>query len=179
MARPVTTTPPVSGRASVAQPVPWYRLLDRHQWNTLLASNLGWLFDGYETYALILTVAAALRELLNASDLPRLPFYAGAVIATTLFGWGVGGILGGIIADYLGRKRMMMYSILAYATLTGLSALAWSWESFAILRPLVAGTLIGVLGGYSVAATLVGMIYLVGLIAVWFFPETRGKPLPV
>src|SRR5690348_10104547 len=29
----------------------WYRSLDARQWNTLLASNLGWLFDGYETYA--------------------------------------------------------------------------------------------------------------------------------
>ena len=26
---------------------PWYRSLDRSQWNTLLATNLGWLFDGY------------------------------------------------------------------------------------------------------------------------------------
>jgi len=48
----------------------------------------------------------------------------------------------------------------------------------AFLGPLVAGTLIGVLGGYSVAATLVGLIYLLGLAVVWFFPETLGKELP-
>lgn len=117
--------------------VPWYRQLTRHQWNSLLASNLGWLFDGYETYALILTVAVALHQLLGVSQRPHLPFYAGLVIAITLFGWGVGGILGGILADYLGRKRMMMYAILAYALLTGLSAVAWSWASFAVLRFLV------------------------------------------
>lgn len=40
----------------------WYRGLDRKQWNTLIASNLGWMFDGYETYALILTVGVALPE---------------------------------------------------------------------------------------------------------------------
>ncbi len=137
ISRPTATVPPGGLEVTVALPVPWYRLLDRRQWNTLVASNLGWLFDGYETYALILTVAVALRQLLSVGEVTRLPFYAGAVIATTLFGWGVGGILGGIVADYIGRKRMMMYAILAYAALTGLSALAWSWESFAILRFLV------------------------------------------
>jgi MFS family permease len=121
---------------------PWYRSLDRSQWNTLLASNLGWLFDGYEVYALILTVGVALHQLLDASQYAQLPAYAGTVIATTLFGWGVGGMIGGILADYIGRKRTMMLAILAYALMTGLSALAWSWESFAVLRFLV-GVAIG------------------------------------
>ena len=40
--------------------VPWYRVLDRRQWYTLLAANLGWLFDGFENYALILTAGPAL-----------------------------------------------------------------------------------------------------------------------
>jgi hypothetical protein len=40
----------------------WYRSLDRSQWNTLSASNLGWLFDGYETYALVISVGVALRR---------------------------------------------------------------------------------------------------------------------
>ena len=35
---------------------PWYRSLNRSQWNTLIAANLGWLFDGYETYALVISV---------------------------------------------------------------------------------------------------------------------------
>jgi MFS family permease len=121
---------------------PWYRALDRAQWNALAASNLGWLFDGYETYALILTVGAALRQLLPAAELGRAPVYAGAVIALTLLGWGVGGIAGGIAADYLGRKRTMMIAILGYSVATGASALAWSWWSFAGLRFLV-GVAIG------------------------------------
>ena len=28
--------------------LPWYRSLSREQWGVLLASNLGWLFDGFE-----------------------------------------------------------------------------------------------------------------------------------
>jgi MFS family permease len=120
-----------------AAPLPWYRALDRAQRNALVASNLGWLFDGYETYALILTAGAALHQLLPPGEVVRAPVWSGAVIALTLLGWGLGGLLGGVAADYLGRKRTMMIAILAYSITTGLSAVAWSWWSFAALRLLV------------------------------------------
>jgi MFS family permease len=115
----------------------WYRSLDRTQWNTLIASNLGWVFDGFETYALILTVGVALRQLLDHSQYGQIPAYAGLIIATTLCGWALGGILGGVIADYIGRKQTMIFAILMYSILTGLSALSWDWISFAVLRFLV------------------------------------------
>src|SRR5262249_41145366 len=44
---------------------PWYRTLGPGQWKTLIAANLGWVFDGYETYALIISVGVALRQLLD------------------------------------------------------------------------------------------------------------------
>src|SRR6476646_9510573 len=121
---------------------PWYRSLNATQGKTLFASNLGWMFDGYETFALILTVGVALRSLLDPSLYPQVPAYAGTVIAITLLGWGVGGLIGGILADYIGRRRMMIYAILAYSLMTGLSALARDWMSFAALRFLV-GVAIG------------------------------------
>jgi MFS family permease len=117
--------------------VPWYRTLDRRHWKALLATNLGWMFDGYETFALILTLGVALRALLEPSQYAQIPAYAGTVLAITLFGWGVGGMLGGVLADYIGRKRMMIVAILVYSVLTGLSAFAWDWVSFAALRFLV------------------------------------------
>jgi MFS family permease len=121
---------------------PWYRSLNRSQWNTLIASNLGWLFDGYETYALIIAIGVALRQLLDPSQYSQIPFYAGLVIALTLLGWAIGGLIGGVIADYIGRKRTMLLAILAYSVMTGLSAFAWDWVSFAVLRFLV-GVAIG------------------------------------
>src|SRR3569833_2803947 len=121
---------------------PWYRSLNRDQWNVLIASNLGWLFDGYETFALIITVGVALRSMLDPSQYGQIPVYAGTVIALTLLGWGVGGIIGGVIADYVGRKRAMIIAILGYSLLTGVSAFAWDWISFAVLRFLV-GVAIG------------------------------------
>src|SRR6267154_5420166 len=122
--------------------LPWYRSLSRAQWNVLVASNLGWLFDGFEIYALFLTVGFALHQLLDAAQYAQIPRYAGYILATTVFGWATGGVIGGIIADYIGRKRTMILAILAYSLTTGLSALAWDWQSFAILRFLV-GVAIG------------------------------------
>jgi len=116
---------------------PWYRTLNRTQWKTLLASNLGWVFDGFEAYALILTVAVALRQLLDPAQHAQIPAYAGAIIATTLCGWGIGGMLAGVLADYIGRKRTMILAILTYSIMTGLSAFAWDWVSFAVMRFLV------------------------------------------
>ncbi len=46
------------------------------------------------------------------------------------------------------------------------------------IAPLIAGTLIVSLGGYGKAATIIGLFYILGLIAVPFLPETNGKPLP-
>ena len=124
-------------QAVIGAGVPWYRLLDRSQWNTLIASNLGWMFDGYETFAVVMAVGAALRELLEPSQYGQIPVYAGIVIALTLLGWGIGGLLAGVLTDYFGRKRTMLLAILAYSITAGLSAFAWDWQSFAVLRFLV------------------------------------------
>src|SRR5437899_4299522 len=116
---------------------PWYRTLGRTQWRTLIAANMGWVFDGYVTYALIISVGVALRQLLDPASYAQIPVYAGTVIALTLLGWAIGGMIGGVVADYIGRKRAMILAILAYSILTGLSAFAWDWLAFAVLRFLV------------------------------------------
>jgi MFS family permease len=46
------------------------------------------------------------------------------------------------------------------------------------IGPLVAGSLIVNLGGYGRAATIVGLFYILGLVATPFLPETKGKALP-
>jgi MFS family permease len=119
------------------QELPWYRTLSKKHWLILLATNLGWMFDGFENFALILTAGSAFRQLLDPSLHGSIPFYIGSIIAINLFGWAVGGVLGGVMADYIGRKKMMIISILAYSIMTGLSSFAWDFWSFAILRFLV------------------------------------------
>jgi MFS family permease len=132
---------PMSANEAVL-PVVWYRSLTAPQWKTLIAANLGWTFDGFEFFALFVTVGFALHQLLDASQYAAIPRYAGYIVATTVLGWAIGGVIGGIIADYIGRKRTMILAIFAYSLTTGLSALAWNWEAFAILR-LFVGVAIG------------------------------------
>jgi len=123
--------------ATIGGSQPWYRSLDANQWKTMIASNIGWMFDGYETFALILVVGVALHQLLEPSQYGQIRAFAGTVIGITLLGWGIGGVIGGVLADYIGRRRTMIISILAYSLTTGLSAFAWDWVSFALLRLLV------------------------------------------
>jgi hypothetical protein len=33
-------------------------------------------------------------------------------------------------------------------------------------------------GNYQYAGTTISLIYLIGLLVIWFAPETRGRPLP-
>ena len=119
------------------QELPWYRTLSKKHWLILIATNLGWMFDGFENYALILTAGSAFKQLLDPSLYSSISFYIGSIIAINLFGWAVGGVLGGVMADYIGRKKMMIISILAYSVMTGISSFAWDFWSFAILRFLV------------------------------------------
>jgi len=71
----------------------------------LAASNLGWPFDRFETYALILTVGPA--PLLEPARHSRIPAYAASVAALALFSWGIGGTGGGVLAEHLDGQRMI------------------------------------------------------------------------
>jgi MFS family permease len=76
----------------------------------LFASFLGWTFDGYETYALFLVLPFILQDILTPVQAGSTAVWAGIAISITLLGWGIGGLVGGTLADYIGRKRMMLYS---------------------------------------------------------------------
>jgi MFS family permease len=68
-----------------------------------------------------------------------------------------------------------------FPTRTRATAVAFVFNAarfVAFLGPLFAGLIISKLGGYGVAATTVGLIYILGLAVAFFYPETKGKPLP-
>ncbi len=132
------------------------RPLDRAAWRALLVAACGWLFDGYETYALILVGALAIRELVPPDHLAQLPIYFGGLVAITLVGWATGGLVGGVLADYLGRRRMLMLSVLCYAVFTGLSALAQTYWMLLVFRFL---TGLGLGGEFSPGAALVAELW--------------------
>jgi len=177
---------------TATKPVPWYAELDASHWRVLTASFLGFLFDGYETYALFVAMGPALRQLLGPTQLASLTRYAGILVAATLLGWAVGGVLGGILADYWGRKRTMMFTILLYAVFTGSTAFAHSWSQMALCRFL---TGLGLGGEWATGAALIAETWpararskgqslmqsafgcgALSAAAVWFFLQPVGGP---
>ncbi|MEQ3551821.1 MFS transporter [Pseudonocardia nematodicida] len=134
----------------------WHEGVTRAQWRALIAANLGWLFDGFETYALILVAGTVIHRLDPAVPQSSIAFLSGATIAATLLGWGIGGITGGVIADYIGRRRMLLISIVVYAVFTGLTAASWSVTSFLVLR-LITGFALG--SEWGTGASLVAEIW--------------------
>src|SRR5262245_23941496 len=125
----------------------------------LLACGLGWLFDGYETYALFLVGTVAIRDLVAPGELAHLPLYFGGLVAMTLLGWATGGVSFGVFADYLGRRRTLMLSILLYAGFTGLSAVAQSYWMLLAFRFF---TGLGLGGEFAPGTTLVSELWTPG-----------------
>lgn len=122
---------------------PWHQLVSRDQWRVWWASTLGWLFDGYEGYALVLVLVPAMKSLLGpGASTGDLALFGGFVVSGFLAGWATGGLLGGILADTLGRKRTMLLSIVVYAVFTGISGFSVSWEMLLVFR-FLAGVGVG------------------------------------
>ena len=103
-------------------------------WWALVASWLGWMFDGYETYGLVLVMAPAVHQLLAPERPPNESVYIGGLLAVTMVGWAAGGVAAGVIADYIGRRRTLMLSILCYAVFAGLAAISWDYWSLLTFR---------------------------------------------
>ncbi|HEY1608637.1 MAG TPA: MFS transporter, partial [Paraburkholderia sp.] len=122
------------GQAAIGARGRWHDGLTSMHWRVLRASFLGWIFDGYEALVLVVVLAPMLHSVLTPAQATSTPIYAGLVIGITLLGWGVGGLVGGILADYVGRKRMMLWSVFLYALFSGFTAFSTSVAMLCTLR---------------------------------------------
>jgi len=130
--------------------------LSRYQLLVLIVAWLGWVFDSMDATIYNLVLTPALRELLGSRGTPEnIGWYGGIILAIFLVGWAIGGILLGILADYLGRARTLVIAILIYAVFTGLAGLAHTWWQLAIYRFITA---LGVGGEWASGATLVAEV---------------------
>jgi MFS family permease len=128
-----STAPPTGG---------WRSDITRTQWLVLLGTTMGWALDGFAGSLYALVLGPAMTELLPHSGIAVAPgsigLYGGLSVALFLFGWGTGGILFGILADYFGRVRVLSAGIVTYAVFTALAAFADTWWQLGVLR-FVAG----------------------------------------
>src|SRR5258706_7951829 len=98
--------------AITASRTSWRTGLTAQHWRVLWGSYLGWIFDGYEAFALIVAVPPALHSLLTPEQTPNAAIYAGLAIGITLLRWGIGALGGGILGDYFVRKPKMISFLL-------------------------------------------------------------------
>jgi MFS family permease len=96
----------------------------------LIVAAIGFLFDTYELLMTPLVLSPALSELLRVPpNHPEVTRWVGRVLWMTALSGGIFGLLGGWLVDRLGRKSVMVGSILVYSispVLAGLSTnLGW------------------------------------------------------
>src|SRR6516225_6859429 len=114
----------------------WTVSINKSARKALIASWMGWMFDAYEAFVLVLVMTPALHQLLTPNHLRSASIYAGGLLAATQFGFAAGGVASGVLADYVGRRRTLMLSILCYAVFAGLTAMSWNYWSMLIGRLL-------------------------------------------
>ncbi|MEJ2861601.1 MFS transporter [Actinomycetospora flava] len=108
----------------------------RRQRRSAFASAwLGWGLDGFETYAIVLVSSFVVADLIGPNSSP---VYVATIVAVQLIAWALGGLASGVLIDYFGRRRLLMYSIVLYTVATALSALSPNFAVFLVLR-IIAG----------------------------------------
>ncbi len=92
------------------------------QWAICVTAAIGFAFDAYVLLMLPLIVRPALMELLRVGPAdPRINQWVGNLFFWPAVAGGIFGLLGGYLTDLLGRRRVLVWSILLYAV-AGLAA---------------------------------------------------------
>jgi MFS family permease len=133
-----------------------------YQWRVLLVAWLGWVFDSMDAMIYALVLHPALHDLLEAAQGGQpvsdadIGWYGGIIFSIFLIGWAIGGVLFGVLADYIGRTKTLILTILIYAVFTGLAALSDTWWHLALYRFLTA---LGIGGEWAAGASLVAEVW--------------------
>jgi MFS family permease len=118
--------------------LPW----SRFHWLVVIALGITWVLDGLEV-----TLAGALGAVLKRPDTLGLSdAQVGASATFYLLGAVIGALGFGYATDRLGRKKLFTITLLLYLTATALTALSWSFFSYALFRALTGA---GIGGEYS------------------------------
>jgi hypothetical protein len=86
------------------------------QWLIAIIAAIGFAFDSYVLLMLPLIVRPALIELLHVPpNSPAINDWVGIIFYVPAVAGGICGLLGGYLTDILGRRRVLVWSILLYA----------------------------------------------------------------
>jgi len=127
------------------------------QWLIAIIAAIGFAFDSYVLLVLPLIVRPALVELLHVpANSPAINDWVGIIFYVPAVAGGIFGLLGGYLTDLLGRRRVLVWSILLYA----FSALA-SGYSTSVLWLLFwrCGTFVGVCVEFVAAVAWVSELF--------------------
>ena len=139
----------------------WWKDLGPRGQKAFKAAFAGYSLDAFDLIILTLTLAA----IGSTFDVGK--GATGALATVTLSASAVGGILGGVLSDRIGRARTLMLTVGVYSLFTFLSGRASSYEMLLVFRVFQG---IGFGGEWAVGAILV---------AEMIKPEARGKALGV
>lgn len=113
----------------------------------LLGSAIGYAMDGFDLLILGFILSAI------AAELHLTHTQAGSLVTWTLVGAVAGGVIFGMLSDYLGRVRVLTWTILLFAVFTGLCGLArgyWDLLAYRTIAGLGLGGEFGI--GMALAA---------------------------
>jgi len=143
----------------MSQEITRLRDLSKQQVHSGLAAWLGWMFDGLDMHLYTLVAQPFVTTLMGFSLSVKLTTDQQSAVDTRsaiiqaafLVGWAFGGAFFGRVGDLLGRRKVLLLTILTYACFTGLSALAQTWWQLMIFRFVAA---LGIGGEWAVGASL-------------------------
>jgi len=122
----------------------------------LIVAIMGWMFDTMAQQLFNLARKPAIRELLGGhASGATVDQQAGYVTCVFLIGWGLGGVIFGILGDRIGRAKTMMLTILCYTIFTGMSVFSTGIFDFGVYRFLCG---FGVGGQFAVGVALVAEV---------------------
>lgn len=139
-------SPPPMSVSSISVERPTFASATAAQRRTLLAAALGWMLDAFD----VMLYALVLAHIMH--DFGMTKGTAGLLNTLMLLSSGVGGILFGFIADRVGRKRALTFSILTYSICSFASGLTQTVAQLALFRTLLG---LGMGGEWNSGATLV------------------------
>ncbi len=125
---------------------PWYRTLTPNHKNALIGGLGAWTMDAMDVLLYVMSLTMIKQEF-NISLA-----VSGALASVTLASSALGGIMFGIIADKIGRKKALMIAVGIYACFTGLSAISTSAMELGVYRTLLG---LGMGGAWAAGALLV------------------------